>query len=162
MSLRLSLPSTHISDAESPIFTPLFSLVYISASSHLLQPAELDAILTSSRANNTQQELTGMLLYYDGAFMQVIEGEEERVRTLYKRINRDRRHHHLVRLLEETIPERRFPDWSMGYHRLNRDEATQLEGFTSFAEADHFLQYFQDKPQKSLTLLQSFRHASRH
>lgn len=49
----------------------------------------------------------------------------------------------------------------MGYHRLQPDEATHLEGFISFAEADHFLAYFEDTPQESLLLLQSFRNTSK-
>lgn len=158
MSLRMPISSTYFSDSFSPVFTPLFSLVYISASSLLMDNAELDEILAKSRQNNTQLGITGMLLYYEGAFMQVLEGNEETVRTLYARISQDARHHHLIVLLEEYIPERTFPDWSMGYHRINPDEATHLEGFTSFAEANQFLEYFQDEPRKSLILLESFRH----
>jgi hypothetical protein len=123
--------------------------------------AELEEILKKSRENNTRLGLTGMLLYYEGAFMQVLEGSEETVRGLYTRIGLDPRHHLITLLLTEYVPERNFPDWSMGYHRLQSEEMTHLEGFTSLVEADQFLAYFQDAPHKSLTLLQSFRSASK-
>ncbi len=126
-----------------------------------MNDAELEAILQESRENNSELGLTGMLLYYEGAFMQVLEGSEEVVRSLYMRIAQDPRHHRILPLLEEYIAERNFPDWSMGYHRLQPDEATHLEGFISFAEADHFLAYFEDTPQESLLLLQSFRNTSK-
>ena len=156
----MPVPSSYLSDSFSSSFSPLISLVYISASSHLMNNDELEAILKKSRENNTELGLTGMLLYYEGAFMQVLEGSEETVRRLYTRIAQDPRHFRVVPLLEEYIEERNFPDWSMGFHRMQQDEVQYLEGFTSFTEADHFLGYFQETPQKSLTLLQNFRKTS--
>lgn len=122
---------------------------------------ELEDILRESRENNSQQGLTGMLLYYDGAFMQLLEGPEQAVRQMYARISQDPRHRRIISLLEEYVPERSFPDWSMGFHRLKADEASDLEGFTSFAEIDHFLEYFQARPGKSILLLKSFRDSTR-
>lgn len=110
MSFRLKLPvaSSYFSDSISSAFSPLLSLVYISASSHLMNDAELEAILQESRENNSELGLTGMLLYYEGAFMQVLEGSEEVVRSLYMRIAQDPRHHRILPLLEEYIAERNF------------------------------------------------------
>jgi hypothetical protein len=161
MPIRLPMNVSSFSEDFAAGFSPLISLVYVSASVELMSNEALDEILTSSRANNGSLGLTGMLLYYDGAFMQVLEGPEQAVHQMYARIGRDPRHTGMITLLEEYIPERNFPDWSMGYHRLNLDEAQQLEAFTSFAEADQFLEYFQTTPQKSLTLLQSFRKQAR-
>lgn len=161
MPIRMPMNVTSFSESFAAGFSPLIALVYVSASKELMSNEELDAILTQSRANNSELGLTGMLLYYDGAFMQVLEGPENAVRQMYARIGRDPRHGNVIILLEEYIPERNFPDWSMGYQRLDLDEAQRLPGFTSFAEADQFLEYFQAEPQKSLTLLQSFRKQSR-
>ena len=162
MPIKMSVTSTFFDPSFSSSFSPLFSLVYVSASSHLMDDEGLDAILVTSRANNTDLGLTGMLLYYEGAFMQVLEGTEENVRRIYARISQDPRHQRLTPLLEEYIPERAFPEWSMGYHRICADEAQRLEGFAPFAEADHFIEYFQGMPQRSLILLQSFRDTARH
>jgi hypothetical protein len=123
--------------------------------------AELEALLLKSRERNSQLGLTGMLLYYDGAFMQVLEGPEENVRTLYARIGQDPRHHRIIRLLEEYIPERNFPDWSMGYHRLKRADLTRMDGAISFTEVDEFLHYFRESPKRALILLKSFLKSSR-
>jgi hypothetical protein len=140
----------------STAIEPIYSFVYISASSHLLSDAELADILTVSRRNNTQVGITGMLLYYDGAFMQVLEGESAAIETVLARISQDKRHSRIIRLLEEYVPERGFPDWSMGYHRLNRADMTQREGFNELTDINQFVDYFQDEPQKSLVLLKSF------
>src|SRR5688572_19699226 len=104
MPIKLSVTSTYFDPSFSSSFSPLFSLVYVSASTHLMEDAELEAILTKSRDNNAELGLTGMLLYYEGAFMQVLEGTEENVRGLYTRISQDPRHHRVTLLLEEYIP----------------------------------------------------------
>ena len=161
MSLRMPMRSTYFSESFLSNFSPLVSLIYISASSHLMNNDELEEILTKSRANNTELGLTGMLLYYEGAFMQVLEGPEESVHRLYSRINLDPRHSRITRLWEEYIPERSFPDWSMGYHRLRADDMKYLEGFTAFEVAEQFFEFFQETPQKSLVLLQSFTKSSK-
>ena len=137
------------------------SLVYVSASTYLMTNEELEDILRKSRENNTQLGLTGMLVYYDGAFIQVLEGPEAAARRMYAHISQDPRHRRIITLLEEYIPERNFSDWSMGFHRLKADEASQLEGFTSFAEIDQFLEYFQASPEKSILLLKSFRKSTK-
>ncbi len=141
--------------ASTPI-EPIFSFVYVSASSHLLSDAELDDILTASRRNNIQVGITGMLLYYEGAFIQVLEGEETAVRKVFARVSQDKRHCRIIKLLEGDVPERGFPDWSMGYHQIKRADMTQREGFNELTDVDEFVDYFQDKPQKSLVLLKSF------
>ena len=157
MPIRLPMNISSFSQDFAAGFSPLIALVYVSASRELMSDEALDEILTVSRANNGSLGLTGMLLYYDGAFMQALEGPEQAVHQMVARISRDPRHGGMITLLEEYIAERYFPEWSMGYHRLDLEEAQRLEGFMSFAEAGQFLEYFQGTPQKSLTLLQSFR-----
>jgi len=137
------------------------SLVYVSASTYLMTREELEDILQTSREKNGVLGITGMLLYFEGAFMQVLEGPEQAVRQIYAHLCQDPRHHRILTLLEEYIPERSFSDWSMGFHHLNADEASPLEGFASFAEIDHYLEYFQGAPQRSLVLLKGFRDAAK-
>lgn len=49
--------------------TRLVQLIYVSNATHLLSQAELLSILESSVRHNRQQDITGMLLYANGAFM---------------------------------------------------------------------------------------------
>ena len=66
-------------------------LLYVSNPTSELTPSALDKILTASRANNALLGVTGLLLHIDGGFLQMLEGEEIAVRTLYTRIAADRR-----------------------------------------------------------------------
>jgi len=92
-------------------------LLYISNSFSDLSPAALEGILTASRHNNAQMGITGLLLYIDGGFLQMLEGEERELRELYMRIGTDRRHWNLRLMLDRQTKTRAFPDWSMGFER---------------------------------------------
>ena len=67
-------------------------LVYVSSAVKLFSDEELVQLLEASRENNSKIGVTGMLLYKEGNFMQLIEGPEESVRSLHAKISIDPRH----------------------------------------------------------------------
>lgn len=66
----------------------MFGLVYVSSAVVPFSKAELLSLLTKSRENNSKVGLTGLLIYKDGSFMQVLEGEETAVLATHERIAR--------------------------------------------------------------------------
>jgi hypothetical protein len=96
---------------------------------------ELGAILESSVRHNQLNGLTGMLLYYRGAFMQVLEGEDLQVQETYGRICEDKRHHHILTLSFGEMPRRHFENWSMGYKYV---DPTAIEKFPKYAPFFNF------------------------
>jgi hypothetical protein len=89
------------------------SVLYVSAASRALDPAELAAIVDLSRRNNARDGITGMLLYHDGNIMQAIEGPDAAIGTLLDRLRRDTRHRRLTVILEGERPDREFGEWTM-------------------------------------------------
>jgi hypothetical protein len=114
----------------------MFSLTYASSATRQYSDAELAEILRVSRANNAKLGVTGLLLYHDGNVIQVLEGEEQKVRQIYAKILRDDRHAGCLLLLEEEIEERAFPDWHMGLRTIKDSELRSLEGFSEIMESD--------------------------
>lgn len=113
----------------------LTSLVYTSTASAPFRESALAHLLQDSRARNAEQEITGMLLYRDERFIQVLEGPARALRGLAEAIKRDSRHHGMRILLEEPLAARRFTDWSMGYRTLQPGDAPA--GFRdSFSDLD--------------------------
>ena len=110
----------------------MFCLVYASSAARPFSPSELTDLLASCHANNRQLGITGMLLYKNGNFMQVLEGDEEAVLKLYAKIFQDERHSGVLTLLQTTIPARQFPDWSMGFRDLNSPEVRSLPVYNEF------------------------------
>ncbi len=96
-------------------------LLYVSNTARDTPAAELAAILEVSRRNNALLGLTGMLLYIEGGFLQVLEGDERAVRETYDRIRRDQRHWD-TRILLDRAEERAFAGWSMGFEHVRVDD----------------------------------------
>ena len=95
----------------------LVELLYCSVS---IVPAltniDLNHILAAARQRNLSQGITGMLFYYRGEFVQILEGEKESVENVYaKFIGPDSRHTALNKVCENTISHRSFNKWSMGF-----------------------------------------------
>jgi FAD-dependent sensor of blue light len=112
--------------------SPTISLTYLSTATQPFGDPELRELLEISRENNHAVELTGMLLYAGGHFIQTLEGPEDVVDATYTRIEKDRRHRNLIVALREQIEKRTFPDWSMGFETLDDKEAAQLPGFNDY------------------------------
>lgn len=89
---------------------------------------DIEAILTAARAFNPSRNITGMLLYVEGQFLQYLEGEEAAVEALYDKIEKDRRHSGVMRLFASDCPRRGFEDWSMGFRSIDRDALKSVEG----------------------------------
>lgn len=109
--------------------TQLLRLLYLSAATHRLDEDDLDEILYCARRNNTANGITGILLCMDDAFLQVLEGEPEKVEATLARISLDARHEAMRVLLREPCTTRRFPGWSMGFHHLERWRSGETEVF---------------------------------
>ena len=75
--------------------------------------AELAGILAVSRANNARDGVTGALLYSEGCFAQVLEGELAAVERTFERIQCDPRHGEVVVLEAGRVEQRLFGAWDM-------------------------------------------------
>ena len=92
----------------------VYQLLYHSRATAPLGEAELLQLLTWSRTYNAAHGITGLLLYSEGYFVQVLEGEEAAVTDVYAHIQRDPRHAQ-VRTVRQGPGPRRFAEWSMGF-----------------------------------------------
>ncbi|SHI86673.1 Sensors of blue-light using FAD [Hymenobacter daecheongensis DSM 21074] len=114
----------------------LFHLVYQSTATTPFTDQELEALLIQSRAWNTAHNLTGVLLYSHGDIMQVLEGSQEEVHYIFKRIARDFRHARLMKLSDGPIEQRNFSQWSMGFKAVDPQDFDHLTGYLNLAKPD--------------------------
>ena len=108
-----------------PIQT-LHCLIYRSRATALFGEADCAAVLHQARRHNQAAQLSGLLLYYQGHFLQVLEGPEPALSTLYARIQDDPRHRSLRTLSYGAIGARCFPDWRMGFAATDRPSLSLL------------------------------------
>ncbi|RYU82425.1 BLUF domain-containing protein [Hymenobacter persicinus] len=117
---------------------PLYHLVYQSTATTPFTEPELEALLRQSRAWNTAHDLTGVLLYSHGEIMQVLEGPEEEVTSIFRRIEQDYRHTGVVKLADGPIAQRNFSQWSMGFRAVNSREFEHLAGYQRPGQTEYF------------------------
>ena len=91
----------------------LIRLIYVSKAVDAQSRTLTDSILRQAHAWNTQNDITGVLCEGQGVFLQALEGERGKVTRLYARISADPRHKDLELIHCESIPSRRYGDWSM-------------------------------------------------
>lgn len=91
----------------------LCRLVYLSEAVKPMTPAELSALVNKSRVNNDTLGISGLLLHSSGNFMQVLEGDEMHVSSLFAHISRDSRHQYVKELLRGNAERRLFGKWGM-------------------------------------------------
>ena len=135
----------------------VFFHVYASSAVQPFEPAELRELLAQSRRNNAALGVSGMLLYKDGNFLQLLEGREAVVRELAARIARDPRHHQVTTLLEGFENEYQFPDWSMGFRDLAAEEQSPTAGYNNFLDMQFDPKVFAADPTVAQSLLLIFR-----
>lgn len=114
----------------------MFQLIYMSTAVRAFSDAELESLLTISRRNNTALGVTGLLVYKDLSFLQVLEGEQGTVERLYSKILKDVRHQGCNIFIQETKPAREFADWSMAFRDLSSGKGPDSEGFNDVLQAD--------------------------
>ncbi|MCW5699979.1 MAG: BLUF domain-containing protein, partial [Rhodospirillales bacterium] len=110
----------------------VYRLLYISKAKRDLNDQDLGQILAVSRANNSKMDITGLLLYLDREFLQVLEGGKQEVDSLFKKISSDDRHFTVKCLQAVEVDDRLFGDWSMAYLPISPDEKRKLMGEGDF------------------------------
>lgn len=135
----------------------LISLVYVSFAAHDMTDNELRELLEECRVANEPIHVTGMLLYRDGFFIQALEGEREAVEKLYESITRDPRHRNVTLIFKGDIHRRSFPNWTMGYHRIEQFDDSTLPGFTEFLDDRQDMSFFSAHPSRATHLLEVFK-----
>lgn len=133
----------------------LVHCIYTSSLSDGYDSSELDLILKKARHNNEELDISGMLLFDEGSFFQILEGEEPAVKALYEKISMDERHDHLVKIIFEEIEERNFYNWSMGVSHMTRQELSSIPGLNDFFAGGNSLA--QLDPGRAKKLLAAFR-----
>lgn len=131
----------------------MYELLYTSvATSNPSDKVILD-ILEISREKNKRLKITGMLLYYNQEFIQLLEGSKKDVTELFKTIEIDERHTSVKVFYEGPIDKRAFSDWSMAFDDLKEHkDLNKLPGFEKFDTQGLPMHLISDNPNIGKTL----------
>lgn len=132
-------------------------LVYVSTAKKLMSDAELLDLLQTARIKNAKYNVTGMLLYSEGTFIQALEGEKEDLYAIYKAIELDFRHRNIILMITGSVEERIFPNWSMGFASVNADVLGLIEGYLNPSNKN----FIGDSNHATIVMLKTFAETNR-
>lgn len=104
----------------------LFAIVYVSTMTHSMSVAEIEYLLKRARERNKEYHVTGLLLCYQGTFMQYIEGADSDLNHIYNIIKADTNHYNIIQIVHTEISSREFNDWSMAYSTASKKQIDEL------------------------------------
>ncbi|MFV8256250.1 BLUF domain-containing protein [Bdellovibrio bacteriovorus] len=119
----------------------VFHLVYFSKAAEDLSYTDIREILEVSRRNNARLGITGLLIFRDGFFLQLLEGAEDAVRKVLSAIRDDDRNYSVKVLIETNGDERLFGEWSMAFH----------DGDITTASTEHLVDLFESVTSSELS-----------
>lgn len=114
----------------------LVHCVYSSSATIDFSKDDIVNLLLKARLNNSGLNVTGMLLYDNGSFFQILEGPSSSVESLLSVIEADDRHDRVVKIIYEDIESRDFSEWTMGHSKITRDNLSKIEGLNNFFKSD--------------------------
>lgn len=134
----------------------IYYIVYVSTAKIKFTSNQLRELLTKSRNYNQKNEITGMLLYSDGDFVQVLEGDKETVQALFERISKDKRHRQVIKIKAGYWESRKFSTWSMGFYEVSMEDRHNLPGFKDLKKRQIFNEIDEQDSHPAVISLMSF------
>lgn len=129
----------------------MYELTYKSSAHTEINNKDIDDILNAANRFNSENKITGCLVFYDNHFIQILEGERNIVKKLFSKISLDPRHTN-VQLISENIKDTRFfSDWNMVFTDISKNESQTVE-VKNYANNLLLLSEFMDKPTTALKM----------
>ena len=113
------------------LFMSLHQLIYQSRETRTLSNQDFSDILEVARKFNESQGITGCLFYNGGWLLQVLEGEQSTIDSLYQKIARDERHKDCNLMYFEPVEKRVFSKWTMGMINLETEKNSKYSELKS-------------------------------
>ncbi|AXT58237.1 BLUF domain-containing protein [Aquimarina sp. AD1] len=99
----------------------LYTISYVSTSAEL-SDFQINELLHITKLKNEDLGITGILMYSDQNFFQIIEGQKKVIKCLYQKIEKDIRHFNLIRILDRSINIPSFTSFQSTYTIVNREK----------------------------------------
>lgn len=135
----------------------MIQVSYVSCTKEPMSSEALLELLLECRRNNQACGVTGMLLYGNGTFLQVVEGDDQVVDELVEKILKDSRHDDIQVLSRKSIAEREYAEWSMGFEQFSDEDLGKVEGLANFRPDNFTFEYLSGHGPVVDSLLQHYR-----
>jgi hypothetical protein len=132
-----------------------YQIIYSSESATPMQQDDLEEILVHARGSNAKSGITGALVYVEGIFLQILEGEKGRIEELMVKISRDVRHETVtvLRAAEQPMPD--FGDWKMAYVSATAEHVAKWAGLSGTSSVPEVVDDLREDPLRAAQLAQN-------
>lgn len=134
-------------------------IMYSSQATAPMSVEALEQILNDARVGNVLHNVTGALVYVDGVFFQILEGDAGVVRKLMASIAADARHHSVKVFHEAEVEARAFESWRMAYLSPTAGQMAAWAGLPGATTIDALLRDLERDPQRPPQVLLNMLHA---
>ncbi|MGM0932949.1 MAG: BLUF domain-containing protein [Bacteroidota bacterium] len=85
-----------------------YAISYVSTANPNLNEEDIANLFEQVNEFNNSHDITGVLLYAETNFFQLIEGEEKVIKSLYSRIEKDSRHNNIIKFVDKPVDKPAF------------------------------------------------------
>lgn len=121
-----------------------YYLIYSSKAVPGITEKHLQDIIRQAETKNDLKGITGMLVYHDRTFIQMLEGNEQAVRETFDRITEDYRHTAVIELFSGYENKRHFADWNMALEVVDDATFSKIGAYRTLEDGDRLLHQVDD------------------
>ncbi len=109
------------------------TISYVSTANPTLKDSDIQDLFEDIKSNNEKNNITGILMYSNGNFFQVLEGEKNKVRNLFNKIKVDYRHYDIIKIFDREIRHKAFSDYNSSFTIVS-------DNYNHIDDLEHFLE----------------------
>lgn len=112
-----------------------YAISYVSTAHKDLREEGVINIMKETDVNNKSRNITGILLFNERNFFQLLEGEKKIIQDLYLKISEDTRHHDIIQFLEIPVTRPSFDGYMTDFITDDKKyDRSKLEHYLHYIE----------------------------
>jgi len=133
----------------------MHTIIYTSEATPSMdsQKLDLNKICEAAVRNNNKNNITGVLLFHNNHFLQVLEGNLGTISSLVDKISADSRHSNLEIIYNNSLEKRNYPNWEMQLFDLS--DSSKFSSATLKTIKEIYNHNFQFNSKEYLFLIES-------
>jgi hypothetical protein len=106
------------------------TICYISKAVDELDETGVKNIFSTTLRNNSKDNITGILVFHEGNFLQVLEGKKKKLVKLFAKIFEDNRHHRILTVIDHFNKRRIFETYATQFSVVkNKEDLTRIKTY---------------------------------
>lgn len=111
------------------------AISYVSTANINLNEKEISNLFEQVNDFNNNNDITGVLLYSETNFFQLMEGEEQEINSLYSRIEKDTRHNNIIKFIDNSAVKHEITGYMSDFvTATTRLDHSNLEKYLRYIE----------------------------